>query len=156
MATDEDLPQIEVETRAVADTEQTNKCDVEEEESHSSMKCAPHNSHGLRRPSPRAKLGKLTCMKVRSKFKNHRCCLWTSKAVVLVLIWNLIISIGFKSFFDPSLYTVAILKAYKNYYHHDYFSIISNYYPDLLIYGIPYGISALLYISLLSPGWILG
>ena len=57
MATDEDLPQIEVEA-VVADTKQTGNCtcDVKEKQSHSSMKYVPFSSRGLRRPSLRAKI----------------------------------------------------------------------------------------------------
>ena len=58
MATDEDLSQIK-DSNVNCDTESTVNCDVKEEESHSSMKYVPFNSHRLRRPSLRAKFGKL-------------------------------------------------------------------------------------------------
>ena len=109
MATNEDLPRIEIQTLA-ADKEQTH--DEIEEESHASIN---YTSYGEELQNTSClKLHKLTnpihvYTKVRSKFKNCHCCLWSSKAVILILVWNLIISIGFKSFFDPSLYTVTIL-----------------------------------------------
>lgn len=108
MATDDDLSQIEVQTVA-ANKEQT--CDEKEEGSHLSTNYVSYSDE-LRNISLRIQLGKFinrVYTKVRSKFKNYRCFLWPSKAVVLILAWNLMISIGFKSFLDPSLYTGTIL-----------------------------------------------
>ena len=68
-------------------------------------------------------LARMCCTKVRSKFKNNRCCLWSSKAVILILVWNLIISVAFKSFFDPNLYTVTIINKLLD----------SNYYLSVLM-----------------------
>ena len=109
MATSEDLPRIEIQTLA-DDKEQT--CYEKEEESHASIN---YTSYGEElQNTPWLKLHKLVnpvhvYTKVRSKFKNCHRCLWSSKAVILILVWNLIISIGFRSFFDPSLYTVTII-----------------------------------------------
>ena len=61
--------------------------------------------------------------KVKSKFKSRCCCLWSSKAALLILLWNLIISFSLMSFFDPSLYSNAIDS-------------------DSFTYGLCYGISS--------------
>ena len=105
MATAKQLSQIEVHD-LTADNGQTYE---KEEEPQFSMNYISYKNDELNNTSPRHKFGELTsrvCTMVRSKFKNHRCCLWSSRAVVLILVWNLIISTGFKSFFDPSLYAV--------------------------------------------------
>ena len=112
MATAKFLPQIEVQSLA-ADVEQTRDELETERESLLSINYVSYNGDELhnRHIPLRAKLSKVTnrvYTKVRSKFKRHRYCLWSSKAVVLILLWDLIISIGFKSFFDPSLYTIMI------------------------------------------------
>ena len=149
MATSEDLPRIEVQTLA-ADKEQT--CYEKQEESHASIN---YTSYGEElQKTPWLKLHKLTnpihvYTKVRSKFKNCHCCLWSSKAVILILVWNLIISIGFKSFFDPSLYTITILKLTSdddNFYY-DYTSV-------LMVYGLSYGINALLFVFYPLAGFL--
>ena len=153
MATDEDLPQIEIQYLA-ADKEQT--CGEKDEEFHADINYTSY-SEELHNTPPQFKPGKLTnpihiYAKVRSKFKNCHCCLWSSKAVVLILFWNLIISIGFKSFFDPSLYTVTIL----NYNFNDNGGFHYDYNSALITYGLSYGINALYTVSLLSPSWIPG
>ena len=51
--------------------------------------------------------------KVKSKFKSRRCCLWSSKAALLILTWNLIVSFSLLSFFDPSLYQVHYILMYS-------------------------------------------
>ena len=149
MATNEDLPRIEIQTLA-ADKEQIH--DEKEEESHASIN---YTSYGEELQStPRLKLHKLTnpvhvYTKVRSKFKNCRCCLWSSKAVILILVWNLIISIGFRSFFDPSLYTVTILK-----YTFDDDDFYYDYISVLMLYGLTYGTNALLLIFYPLAGFL--
>ena len=45
------------------------------------------------------------CKKIKTKFNSQRCCLSSSKAAELSIIWNLIISFGLMSFLDPSFYT---------------------------------------------------
>ena len=42
--------------------------------------------------------------KVKSRFKSRRCCIRSSKAALLILVWNLIVSCGISSFIDPNLY----------------------------------------------------
>ena len=148
MATDKDLTQIEVGALAADIEEQTS--DEKEEESQLSTNYVSYSSDGLRRnTSQQAKLGKLTSRvytKVKSKFKNHRCCLWSSKAVVLILLWNLIISIGFKSFLDPSLYTVTMFN--------DIYYVDDDYFMVVLIYGLAYGMSALLFLFYPLAGFL--
>ena len=147
MATDKDLPQIEVEVLAA---DEQSICDEKEEESHSSIKYVSYSNDELHNSSQRAKHGKLTSRvytKIRSKFKNHRRCLWSSKAVVLILAWNLIISIGFNSFFDPSLYTVIMFNDISNYDDDDYDI-------DMLTYGLAYGINALLFLFYPLAGFL--
>ena len=102
MATAKVLPQIKVQSLA-ADVEQTRDELEKEKELHLSINYVSYNSDELHnRYTPlRAKLGKVigrVYTKVRSKFKSHHYCLWSSKAVVLILLWNLIITIGFRSF----------------------------------------------------------
>ena len=48
-------------------------------------------------------------MTLKQKFycRHQRCCL-TSKAAVLILLWNLILVAGLKCFFDPSFYDDTI------------------------------------------------
>ena len=104
------------------------------------------------------KLGSITqvCLKVRSKFKNHRCCLWSSKAIILILAWNLIISVGFKGFLDPSLYTVTITTISLNFDSKLQYIIYSyyRYNPVLMLFGLSYGISALLLVFYPLAGFL--
>ena len=80
---------------------------------------------------------------MRSKFKNNHCCLWSSKAVILIFVWNLIISVAFKNFFEPSLYTVTIKLLDGNYY-----------LSVLMISGSSYGASALLLVFYPLAGFL--
>jgi cytochrome c oxidase subunit IV len=150
MATGKDLPQIEAQILA-PDVEQLQTCDEleKEEEVYLSINYVSYNSDELhnRYTSLRAKLGKLTgrlSTKVRSKFTSHGYCLWSSKAVVLILLWNLIISIGFKSFIDPSAYAYIII----------FDDIDYDYFVVMLIYGLPYGLNALLLLFYPLAGFL--
>ena len=132
MAMDKDFPQIETQILAADELEK-------EEESHSSINYISYNSDEFHnRHTPRAKLSKVSSRvytKVRAKFKRHRRCVWSSKPVIIILLWNLIISVGFRSFFDPSLYAVMFndINNYLIYDDDDYFLV-------MLIYGLPYGL----------------
>ena len=130
MATDEAPPKIEF-----IDKEQTH--DHRQEDSH--VDILSYNSNGEEFQCTPLKLTRVCYKKVRSKFKNCRYCLtmWSSKAVVLILVWNLIISVGFKGFFDPSLYTVTLLK-------NPYRYCGTTKYATLILFGLSYSISALL------------
>ena len=147
MATAKALPQIEAQILA-ADMEQA--CDENEKELHLSENYNSdelHNHHTPLRP----KLGKVNSRvysKVRSKFKSHRYCVWSSKAVILILSLNLIISIGFKSFFDPSLYTVIFNEIDYDDDDDDYLLVM------LLINGLPYGLNALLFLFYPLAGFL--
>ena len=83
---------------------------------------------------------------VRSKFKNNRCCLWSSKAVILILLWNLIISVGFQIFLNPSLY-IGILNIDEDTFY-GYYTIA------LLVHGLTYGLSALVFVFYPLAGFL--
>ena len=80
------------------------------------------------------------CRKVKRKFVGHHCCLSSSKAAELSIIWNLIISFGLMSFLDPSFYTNLLAG-------NDSGTIISSV-------GIAYGASALLYLFYPLAGYL--
>ena len=44
--------------------------------------------------------------KVKSKFKSRRCCLCSSKAALIILVWNMIVSFGLLVFTNPSYYEI--------------------------------------------------
>ena len=140
MATDESPPIIEL-IDSVADKEQTH--DDRQEDSHVDISYTTFYSEESLKHSSIAQV----CRKVRSKFMNHRCCLWSSKAVILILVWNLIISVGFKSFFDPSLYTVTMFK-------NPYRDSGTTDFVTLILFGLSYGISALLLVFYPLAGFL--
>ena len=141
MATDEEPFQIDIKDLAAdCDREQTH--DERQEESHISINYTSY-SEELHNTPPQLKFVRMYA-KVRSNFKNCRYCLWSSKAVILILVWNLIISIGLKSFFDPSLYTTMFTLP-VDYYYFEYMS---------MIYGLSYGISALLFVFYPLAGFL--
>ena len=74
------------------------------------------------------------CEKVKTKFKSRRCCLCSSRAAILILVWNAIVSFGLLSFLDPSWYNAIFL---VNELDTDYFNSVVGPY---------YGISAFLYL----------
>lgn len=127
MATDEEPSTLEIKDLA-ADHDRERTHNEREEEAHASIN---YTSYSEGNTPPRLKLTNHNIIhvyaKVRSKFKNYHYCLWSSKAVILILVWNFIISIGFKSFFDPSLYTVTILKFAVDYYYFEYSSMLMLY-----------------------------
>ena len=119
---------------------------TEAQEGHSCV-AVSDSSHRRNHENTLFRLSSLTrvcCSKVKSKFKNNRCCLWSSKAVILILVWNLIISVCFKSFFDPSLYTVTMFKIYDD----------TTEYATLMFFGLSYGISALLLVFYPLAGFL--
>ena len=79
-------------------------------------------------------------LKVKSKFKSRHCCLWSSKAALLVLIWNLIVSFSMMCFFDPSLYTTAI-RLFPN-------------STNIFILGVGYGITSFLFLFYPLAGYL--
>lgn len=74
-------------------------------------------------------------LKVKSKFRNQKCCLWSSKAALMILTWNLIVSVGFLSRVDPSWYAIA----------HSIIISLHVYYASV-IKGLTYGFIAFLAI----------
>ena len=48
------------------------------------------------------------CTKVKSKFRSRHFCLCSSKAALIILVWNLIIASGLVSLMDPAIYTFVI------------------------------------------------
>ena len=80
------------------------------------------------------------CRNIKKKFKGHRCCLSSSKAAELSIIWNLIISFGMMSFLDPTFY-VNLLSGNDN------GIVISSI-------GISYGASALLFLFYPLAGYL--
>ena len=78
--------------------------------------------------------------KLKIKFKGQRCCLSSSKAAELSIIWNLIVSFGLMSFLDPSFYTNLLVG-------NDSRTVISSV-------GITYGASALLFLFYPLAGFL--
>ena len=80
------------------------------------------------------------CEKVKSRFKSRRCCLKSSKAALLILVWNLIVSCGISGFLDPNLYINIILLI------HDSILLVDNTQnPEFYLVWF-YGFSAFLYL----------
>ena len=73
--------------------------------------------------------------KVMSRFRSRNCCLRSSKAALLILVWNLIISFGMLGFLDPSWY-------------------IALFSSDAISIGIVYGSSALLLLFYPLAGYL--
>ena len=77
--------------------------------------------------------------KVKSKFKSRR---WSSKAALIILMWNMIVSFGLTAFLDPSLYIISIVKPDQYCPDGDecsYMNLITE-----LVMGVTYGASALI------------
>ena len=114
MATDEGLPLIKHQKESAARSEDQSQIEAQEDR-HEVNRRNTHreNENTQYRPRNRSVI-QACCIKVRSKFKHNHCCLWSSKAVILVLVWNLIVSFGINVFFDPSVYTDVIFKINKD------------------------------------------
>ena len=148
MSTNERLPLIDNEIKSAGDQEQSQ---TEAQEGYGCVAITASDSSHRRNLEnaqsscrPLSNLARVYCTKVRSKFKNNRCCLWSSKAVILILVWNLTISIGLGVFLDPSLYTITIVDIVKD------SMAVNDYTPQyeliLMLFGLSYGTSALLLI----------
>ena len=72
--------------------------------------------------------------KVKTKFKCRRCCLCSSRAAILILVWNLIVSFGLVSFLDPSWYNTIFL------------GFGSSSFDNIVIDPSYYGVTAFLYL----------
>ena len=77
-----------------------------------------------------------------SKFRSRNCCLRSSKAALLILVWNLIISFGMLSFLDPSWY-IAVFSG-PGFFLPDYNDASHHTRVWLVITGVVYSFSALL------------
>ena len=85
--------------------------------------------------------------KVMSKFRSRNCCLRSSKAALLILVWNLIISFGMLGFLDPSWYIALFSETLFSNWVGDYSSAIT-------ITGVVYGFSALLLLFYPLAGYL--
>ena len=77
------------------------------------------------------------CEKVKSRFKSRRCCIRASKAALLILVWNLIVSCGISSFLDSDLYNSIVYHVRR---------VDGTLEPGIYILGLLYGFSAFLYL----------
>ena len=81
MATVQESQQIDIE--AVNETScQHQKAEVEISHPSSLLNCPEENSHLFKHTWIFGK-------KVISRFKSRRCCPWSSKAALIILVWNL-------------------------------------------------------------------
>ena len=78
--------------------------------------------------------------KVKTKFKSRRCCLCSSRAAILILVWNAIVSFGLLSFLDPSWYNTIFL-AFGD-------------FDNIVVGPSCYGVSAFLYLFYPLAGWL--
>jgi peptide/histidine transporter 3/4 len=151
MATPDELrPLIEHQKNLVGDLEQS---EIEKQkECHETNGNTAHreNENTLWSRKRSVILNQTCCTKVRSKFKHNLCCLWASKAVLLILLWNLTISICFESFLDPTLYT-DIFGLYAQPSMDD---TLNGAWIFMLISGLPYGFSALLFVFYPLAGFL--
>ena len=90
------------------------------------------------------------CSKVKSKFKSRRCCLWSSKAALIILVCNFIVSFGLSNFLDPTLYMVALAHWIGEYY--ECYSALLSYFPFLVV--CTYGSSAFLLLFYPLAGYL--
>ena len=144
MSTGERLPLIDHEIKLSGDQEESQ---TEAQEGYGCVAVTvSESSHRRNLENAQYRLSNLAQVcytKVRSKFKDHRCCLWSSKAVILILVWNLIISLCFTSFFDPSFYTVTL----------NLLELVFNA-GFLLLFVLLYGVNALLLIFYPLAGFL--
>ena len=52
------------------------------------------------------------CMKVKAKFRSRHFWLCSSKAALIILVWNLIIAFGLVGLMDPTIYTFVYINMY--------------------------------------------
>ena len=90
-------------------------------------------------------------VKVMSKFRSRNCCLRSSKAALLILVWNLIISFGILGFLDPSWYIALFNDILLLNVYYDYSYAITSW---LTTTGVVYGFSALLLLFYPLAGYL--
>lgn len=80
------------------------------EDDHAATKCTCHGEENTPLLGNTTQRQAGCYAKVKLKFQSRHCCLWSSKAALLVLVWNLSIYFGLLCFFDPSLYTSIFIQ----------------------------------------------
>ena len=83
------------------------------------------------------------CMKVKSKFRSWHSCLCSSKAALIILLWNLIITLGLVSLLDPTIYTSMYVD-----------NIYSDSTKSLIVIGTLYGFNAFLFLFYPLAGYL--
>ena len=66
------------------------------------------------------------------RFKSRRCCPWSSKAALIILIWNLIVSFGISSFLDPgwwNTYFFQVLGVFTSSVFYGFSTFLYLFYP---------------------------
>ena len=81
--------------------------------------------------------------KVRTKYNSRRCCLCSSRAAILILVWNAIVSFGLLSFLDPSMYMNMSFRLFDN-----------NWFVTLIVAASTYSFCAFLYLFYPLAGWL--
>ena len=87
-------------------------------------------------------LGSGCCIKVKSKFRSRHFCLCSSKAALIILVWNLIIAFGLVSLMDPAIYTSM------NFYLYDAGTF------SLIIRSTLYGFNAFVFLCYPLAGYL--
>ena len=82
-------------------------------------------------------------MKVKSKFRSRHSCLCSSKAALIILLWNLIITLGLVSLLDPTIYTSMYVD-----------NIYSDSTKSLIVIGTLYGFNAFLFLFYPLAGYL--
>ena len=137
--TDEHLPLIKHQKESAAGSGDQSRIEAQEDYHEMNSSNSHRENENTQDRLRNRSVIQACCIKVRSKFRRNRCRLWSSKAVILILVWNLIVSFGINVFFDPFVYTDVIFKINKDeHYHYDPTTIA------LLLFGSSYGLSALL------------
>ena len=111
MATNQDSRQMSIEILSVNDIPQLHPQSQSTRRGLSSTETASDGTDSRGENTPllgTSNSQKPSCYsKVKSKFKSRRCCLCSSKAALIILVWNMIVSFGLTAFLDPSLYIIA-------------------------------------------------
>ena len=88
-------------------------------------------------------LGSGCCMKVKSKFRSRPFCLCSSKAALIILVWNLIIIVsGLFVLMDPTIYTSV------------YVHIFGGGITSLIIMSTFYGFNAFVFLFYPLAGYL--
>ena len=82
------------------------------------------------------------CMKAKSKFRSRPFCLCSSKAALIILVWNLIITFGLVGLMDPAIYTFVDT------------SMCSDGITSLIIRSTLYGFNAFIFLFYPLAGYL--